>query len=1240
MKNRRGMVLVAALLIMAVMTIVGAASITTSRIDIQISTNTRTSRQVFFLADGGLEMSPKLIRRFIDLGKIDSIDNLSIDDPGLFNEIMGYVGDDDAGDLAYPQESGDPKPDVQVVNGDKAFLLDIDRSGQRFMYGSGAEFSAGSEGAGAGSSGGLLIFYTVNSLASGTNSAVSRLDVYYRYVPGVAVDKSLTDEPDDFYEGKIAGILQRIENKAYWGNSWFYAGTGNRLNGAFISNAIGCNLTNMVTDLENTGADTWTPLAEAYYIVSQYFKQESPDSSLSYAQGATGSFNNTMDPYYAVDKFVYCAKSFVLLITDGASTKDGEIPASLKDFDNDGADSTSCVESTNSNCNYPDGGTDFLDDVALYARTTDLRDDLDGDQNLILYAIYAFGDDANARQLLKDAAKNGGFEDKNGNKKPDLTEEWDKNNDGLPDTYFEASDGYALQSQLMAAITDILQRAASGTAVSVLATSSEGEGTLVQAYFKPVVPVGVNDVKWVGYLHNLWVDAEGRIREDTVNQGSRPGLVLTEDKIVDFYFDSASGEAKFHRFELDSNGDKQKGFNDDNSNGILDNGETWWYIYTDHLLDELEPIWEGGQKLLTRDSSTRVIKTFADLNYDGVVDSAEYMDFSTSNLTNITPFLGVKDDTTWSYLGASQAHRAENLIKYVRGDASGYLDSVSLRYRTIDGNIWKLGDIIHSTPLSIGRPLDNYGLIYGDQSYQEYYTKYRDRETMVYVGGNDGMLHAFYMGKYTVGDDSETTNVTEKIYFDKATGTTADYGQELWAYIPQSLLPHLKWLPREDYAHVYYVDLKPRVVDAQIFADDDVHPNGWGTVLIGGLNLGGKSIPVEDDFTTTPTSRTYSSSYFAMDVTDPHNPILLWEKSYTGLGLTTSIPTVAKIGTDWFAMFGSGPTDLDGTSDQESTFFVVDLDTGVLRASFTGDEDDAFMGSPITVDVGLNYNVDTGYIGESYSTNQGWKGTMYRFRSKDENGYISDPASWTFSNMFEADGPITAAGSASFDFSNNLWVYFGTGRYLSQADKTDTNTHYFYGLKDPYYNTTMYTETTAAALDPARFDLLDTTAAKVYTDKTVTGVTGVTNWAGLLNTVSGKDGWKFSLGTEAANIGERVLNKPTVLGGIVFDTSFVPNADICGFDGDSNIVGIFYTTGTSYYKEVFGTGGSTQTDVDGVTKTEVNRKTEVGIGRGSGVSIHVGGQEGVTGYVQQSTGIVESLELEPAYKVRSGFTCV
>jgi len=177
------MVLVIALLIMALMSLIGTTAFNTSNIDIQISTNTRLNRQAFYFADGGVEMSPKFVRRMVDEGAAPTVANVTLDG-GLFSEIMGYTTD--GGDQVYPTSVG---PDIQMTMGNQTVRVDIDRTGQGFMGGSGAEFGSGSEGAGAGTTGGVLIYYLFDALSSGPNNAQSRIDVFYRYVVGTAGGK-------------------------------------------------------------------------------------------------------------------------------------------------------------------------------------------------------------------------------------------------------------------------------------------------------------------------------------------------------------------------------------------------------------------------------------------------------------------------------------------------------------------------------------------------------------------------------------------------------------------------------------------------------------------------------------------------------------------------------------------------------------------------------------------------------------------------------------------------------------------------------------------------------------------------------------------------------------------------------------------------------------------------------------------------------------------------------------------
>jgi len=1042
----------------------------------------------------------------------------------------------------------------------------------------------------------------------------------------IRVHKDESEEPSEFLNGNIVGVLQRVGDRARFGLEFY-----NSSEGGYIASRIDSgNITDIITRIENIKPDTWTPLAESFYEGVRYFEQVAP-----YYYNGDYTRNNQWDPYYWDDigEFVECEKSFVLLITDGESTQDLNIPSSLQDYDNDGNDPGS----------YPSNGSDYLDDVALWAHVNDMRGDLDGTQNITFYPVFAFGHGSN---LLKNAAKNGGFIDKNGNNIPDLDSEWDEDGNGVPDNYFEAESGYALERKILQAITDILKRAAAGTAVSVLATTGEGEGNVIQAYFRPSVTSGLDEIKWIGYLQSLWVDPQGNLREDTVHDRA---LNVYEDNIIVFYQETETGDTKVKRYSVDS----------DHPYPDLETAS-----YEEVSLDDLEPLWEAGELLAQRDPDDRKIFTYLDKDKDEAVDestdnpfdhSGEVVSFDTSSAAAIKPYLGVADNTKWSYLGTTHDERVENLIKFIRGEAVS-----GLRNRTIDGNVWKLGDIVHSTPVSISKPVENYHIIYRDESYGEFYNQFKDRETVVYVGANDGMLHALTSWQY-----DQTTNE----YVRPSGAPSSEHiGEELWAYIPQTLLPHLKWLADPDYTHVYYVDLKPKVFDAKILPDDTHYADSdgednWGTFILLGLRMGGKHIWSEGDYddgsgSTVHETRQFYPTYTLIDVTEPRDPRVIWERSYSDLGMSMSVPAIVKVKNKWFAVFGSGPENYDGTSSKKGHIFVVDLKTGEPYKNGTNDwlfetsESNAFMNSPVSLDKDLNYNVDVIYLGEAYLLGSNWKGKLYKvmvpwvnggtYDGSDPDNYIDNPKDttnpWILRPLFDATRPITSPVALSIDSFDNAWVYVGSGRYLSDSDKSNSDQQYLFGIKDPFYNEEQatYYHNYAANLELGLSDLFDADPYIVIEGGDVYETDG--DYYGtfeddLLPTARNYDGWKRSLSLSK----ERVVTKFAVLGGIVFTPSFVPNEDICGFGGESYLYGQYYETGTAYYEAVFD-NGTTTINLNGMELTKVLDMINLGSGKASAVGVHIGMEEGAKAFIQQSTGTIVGTKLKPAFNVKSGLT--
>ncbi|MFZ5570978.1 MAG: PilC/PilY family type IV pilus protein [Thermodesulfobacteriota bacterium] len=1185
----------------------------------------------------------------------------------------------------------------------------------------------------------------------------------------IRVQKDPVLEPEDVYDSdgdgigdRIGGVMQKVGGKARWGNMWFNSdgyttGVNDKDNGGSVQHAIGHSpFATMIADMANQDCDTWTPLGESYYVAMQHFRAQAADTTLRFPNGCA---KEGFDPY---DNSETCAKNFVLLLTDGESTKDGWVPTYLEDY----ADDTDIFLTPEDSSGYSDdsnrtgfatGGTDFLKDVALYARANDLRADKAGIQNILLYPVYAaFGSGVdNARNLLMEAARNGGFTDRNNNNRPDGSTtspaadrtEWDEDGDGIPDNYYEADDGYLLQNEILRAITDILKRASSGTAASVLATNEEGEGNMTQAYFKPSVTSGGREITWTGYMHSLWIDPCGNLREDS-NHDHKLSLDST-DKIIEFFYDSLVSETRVKRFTAHP---RYTNHYDCENVGVAGD-----YAYEEIELDEVNSLFEAGNNLVEMPAADRQIFTFIDKDGDKTVaadadhfdTSGEVVRFAASTAVAslgtipnsdaayyLKPYLGVRDGAAYSYLGGSHDARVINLINYIRG-----IDIAGCRTRTMlinqEDKVWKLGDIVHSTPVTVAKPVENFHLIYKDSSYQTYYDAFRDRETVIYVGANDGMLHAFTSWIYD-GDTGEYVKPA-------AAPASENIGDEIWAYIPQSLLPHLKWLASPAYSHTYYVDLKPKIFEAKILPDDTHYPDAdlaselnhdnWGTFMLLGLGMGGKHIWCEnEDFAydgSANDTRHFYPTYTLIDITDPRNPTLIWERTYDNIGFTNAMPAIVKVDESWYAVFGSGPTEYSGWSNQAGRIFVVDLKTGqpynsaglVTTAAandwlFQTAETEAFFGAPVALDKNLNYSVDSAYFGETYDANTNnttdnsgrasWKGKIYRVGipcSPCEWGagvlpadvdYNEDPTTWVLSTLFTGDQPISGSPALSIGTLDDVWVYFGTGRFLGKFgdpdwtnsstswpdtsdtipdfdDRKDTLQQYYYGLRDPFFNKAYdtnsdgivdggeYYHSLAIAKTLTMADLFNAATVRIgfapatgqnmvfeagsdipFNDGSTPDYGPDGEWKTLTKYVLGEfDGWYHPLtAAGGSSPSERITSKPALLGGVSIASSYTPVDDPCQFGGTSGFYALYFETGTAYFQPILRNQIYGTLTYDNETYSIVapkNTASMVGAPPPS-VGIHVGREEGATAFVQQSTGEIIAIDVDPVFNIKSGLT--
>jgi len=817
--------------------------------------------------------------------------------------------------------------------------------------------------------------------------------------------------------------------------------------------------------------------------------------------------------------------------------------------------------------------------------------------------------DSPAATLLKDplwyAAKWGGFEESedDSNDKPDKDSEWDKDLDGVPDTYFYVVNPLKLEEQLEKSFTDILRRTSSGTAASVISNTRSGEGALYQALFFPEYkgPLG-NKITWSGQIHALLVDAYGNMREDTPTElypNGNKKLNLEIDKIILF------------------DGSTVYKYGDDNGNSRIDSDEE----IPDEIgtMSDIHFLWNSNEWLnemsdtnaVTQRGSynsvlqQRYIFTFIDANENMIADAGEQVPFVCPSLpaaadltdtTKIFPYIQVGptfgDEPYIVYDGSSISmdnfrtnhasdfddflqHQTQRVINYIRGEDQLQYDSTTapsytipaFRSRKVDYDedntveTWRLADCIYSTPTFVGRPTEAYHMIYRDSSYAEFAAHYNNRRGVVYVGSNDGMFHAFNSGFFDYKNNeflkSPTSDTSSPDY-----RTEFDLGAELWAYVPYNLLPHLYWLTEQGYgppdAHVYYCDLKPRIFDAKIFPDDADHINGWGTVLVGGMRLGGGKIGADMDKTDGPgyvdgTDRTMRSAYFILDITNPEvPPTLLGEITFDDLGFTTCYPGVIPMKdkdlppgntineNDWYLVLGSGPADVNGDPDksvlpdnicskQPATLYIIDLvklatdkeiwtvnSAGVFAFGsnfFVKVDSNSFVSDPITVDYpdpvdgNLDYNADAVYFGTvSGDSTSGWGGKFRRIvieNDLDTTNWVGDS---TFIDLTAVENgqPITAAPTVAMDKVGNKWLFFGTGRFFDRSDALNSDQQSYYGIKEPVTGdpaVMTWGPVTISGTSPYDVDkgLLDVSVAKVYLadeagNVEVQGVSGVTEW--------------------------------------------------------------------------------------------------------------------------------------------------
>ncbi|MCH8619690.1 PilC/PilY family type IV pilus protein [Undibacterium sp. TS12] len=360
-------------------------------------------------------------------------------------------------------------------------------------------------------------------------------------------------------------------------------------------------------------------------------------------------------------------------------------------------------------------------------------------------------------------------------------------------------------------------------------------------------------------------------------------------------------------------------------------------------------------------------------------------------LANIAPADLVSytnEAATYSPLGAVTAN---NIIEYIKGGPDlGYL-----RPRTM-----AFGDFVNSAPQYLKEGSNNgYNFLPAGapekaNPYNTFLSSKATRTSMVYIGGNDGMLHAL----------------------DGATGV------EKFAYIPKAVVTNLPLLSRTTYGHRFYVDGTPSL--------GDYWDNGWKTALVGTTGAGGRSV-------------------FALDVTDPNAfgaSKVLWEITSANdgdLGYTIGNAQIGRMPNgDWVAIMGNGYE----SDNKHAVLFIIRLKDGVITKVDTG------VGSAGTpnglASPRLLYNVDstikTIYAGDL-------QGNMWKFNVSNSGTTIA------FSNtpLFRAirsgkTQPITVQPDLIPHPKGGAMVLFGTGKIYETDDPLNVDIQSIYGVWDNF----------------------------------------------------------------------------------------------------------------------------------------------------------------------------------------------
>lgn len=687
-------------------------------------------------------------------------------------------------------------------------------------------------------------------------------------------------------------------------------------------------------------------------------------------------------------------------------------------------------------------------------------------------------------------------------------------------TYFSAADPSSLSSSLIKALVTISNTPRPGTAAAAASSNPN-----VSASDNYVFSSSYKSVEWYGELIRQQITATGSLTAQNWSSMKLLDCATTEWAAGKLYVVGNVYRQSGRCYSVNSEYVSPTTFNA----GGLDASNTA-VINVDETATTLVPATPlAARTIYTKGASGLISFEWASLsNTQRSYFTAPYVTYVATPRAGLSQFCSPAGGTCLS--AALQSNNTiatggaagEALVNFLRGDRSNEAGGATGYFRQ---RTHVLGDIVSSEARYVQTPLYNYR----DANYSQFKIDKSSRAGAVYVGANDGMLHAF----------------------------NANTGQELWAYVPGMVLPDLYKLADKNYStqHQYSVDNSPETGDicpnANLTTPTTCTAGQWKTILVGGLNRGGKG-------------------YYALDITTPGSPTLLWEFTDANLGYSYGNPTITKLKDGrWVVVISSGYNNTDGSVAAEigqGRLYVLDANTGtVIRNISTG------VGSATTpsglarisahvLESSTDNTARAAYGGDTL-------GNLWRFDINGDIGAAGYDAQLLV-NLVDAAGnaqPITTR-PVQATISGKPVIFVGTGRYLGTTDVANADTQSFYAIKDNLNATTLGNPRTASNNFVAQTFTNTTCPANTATSVCIpqqvvrTSSSNSVDW----NT---KNGWYVDFLTG----GERSSTDPALALGTLLFTTITPQA--------STVSACGATTGTAasfVYALNYLTGGAVE----------------------------------------------------------------